>query len=237
MRFGGGCDPLDMRASRSSRTIPRSAGWFCGPANQPMISDMAIRQLTQAPPRHPLPPPQQQQPRHTLSRLAMLQPAALSAVEPPEPRRSVGGWLAPALCAIVAITALSWLLISQGQDWGIGVDPDWILLLVTAMATLVAIWVERQVQNQLHLARRGDEAPATIAEFRRPNECRDEVLVRYHYVTADGVRFEGRSMLCGAEFTRVTQPAARVLVLYDPQRPQNNALIGSMWGVSWINPA
>ena len=157
----------------------------------------------------------------------------LPSAEAPEPRRSLGGWIAPLLCAAVAVASLAWLLISPGQDWAIPLDPDRILLLTTGLATFVAVWVERQVQKQLHLARRGDEAHALIDHVVRPNECRDEIVVSYHFITSDGVRYEGRSTVTSFELNRFTRATTRVLVLYDPQRPQNNALVGSMWGVAW----
>jgi len=157
----------------------------------------------------------------------------LPSAEAPEPRRSLGGWIAPLLCALVAVGCLTWLLIFPGQDWGIPLDPDWILLLTTGCATFVAVWVERQVQNQLHLAHRGDEAHAHIDHVVRPNQCRDEIVVTYHFIASDGVRYDGRSTVSSGELNRFTRSNTKVVALYDPQRPQNNALIGSMWGVSW----
>jgi hypothetical protein len=94
--------------------------------------------------------------------------------------------------------------------------------LTALLAVLVLRLVDRPLQSELRLARRGEVAVAQIRAIGKSRGRRPAPMIAYAFRTAGGAAIEGKCVLPRRFPIHSLAPGMSIEVLYDPRKPRLN---------------
>jgi hypothetical protein len=151
--------------------------------------------------------------------------------------RTAAGILWPGVCLLIGVAGpmLAWVLapIYDPESWK-SFRPEALAVIGFACA-LLAIVIELEVRRQISLARFGTPARGIVDEVYKNNLFRrddNRIDARFHFTTPDGKLIDAKALLDTLD-ANALQRGSAVEVLYDANNPKRNAVVNSLWAVTW----
>jgi hypothetical protein len=127
-----------------------------------------------------------------------------------------------------ALLAMAGMGVDFGETWGSPQAMCWL----GCLAALSAFIIELVIRRQIWLAKNGEVVRGTVAEVRRLSNRNDNHIAVYYFAPPGRSAIESRGHI-SEPLSEVLRPGSDIEIVYDPNNPNRNAILDSLWAIEW----